>query len=173
MPGSAVAYTGVGETFAPVSVSAENIPIPESLTQLASKSITLRSVAGLTGDRAAWVTTRLCRAPHQTFSEAGRIGGGHVPMPGEGSLAHHMVVRVLMPVALLVGHLPPLGQTGGRPGLPHRDRAASTSAPSPTSTAAEAAHNKNPCIPLHLLFGDRAAAFPVTPRSPLPPGLRQ
>jgi magnesium chelatase family protein len=48
-------------------------------------------VAGLTGDRTALVTTRPCRAPHQTISDAGLIGGGHVPMPGEVSLAHHGV----------------------------------------------------------------------------------
>jgi magnesium chelatase family protein len=50
------------------------------------------SVAGLTGDRTAWVTTRPCRAPHHTISEAELIGGGHVPMPGDVSLAHHGVL---------------------------------------------------------------------------------
>jgi magnesium chelatase family protein len=49
----------------------------------------IHRVAGLTGDRTAWVTTRPCRAPHHTISEAGLIGGGHVPMPGDVSLAHH------------------------------------------------------------------------------------
>jgi Magnesium chelatase, subunit ChlI len=49
-------------------------------------------VAGLTGDRTALVTTRPCRAPHQTISEVGLIGGGQVPMPGEGSRAHHGVL---------------------------------------------------------------------------------
>jgi magnesium chelatase family protein len=47
------------------------------------------SVAGLTGDRTVLVTTRLCGAPHHTISEAGLIGGGHGPLPGEVSLAHN------------------------------------------------------------------------------------
>jgi magnesium chelatase family protein len=46
-------------------------------------------VAGRTGDRAALVTTRPCRTPHHTISDVGLIGGGHVPLPGEVSLAHH------------------------------------------------------------------------------------
>jgi Magnesium chelatase, subunit ChlI len=49
-------------------------------------------VAGLTGDRTALVTTRSCRAPHHPISDAGLIGGGHVPMPGDVSLAHHGVL---------------------------------------------------------------------------------
>jgi magnesium chelatase family protein len=52
----------------------------------------IHRVAGLTGDRTALVTTRPCRAPHHTSSDAGRIGGGHVPMPGEVSLAHNGVL---------------------------------------------------------------------------------
>jgi magnesium chelatase family protein len=52
----------------------------------------IHRVAGRTGDRTAWVTTRPCRAPHQTISDAGLIGGGHVPMPGEVSLAHNGVL---------------------------------------------------------------------------------
>jgi magnesium chelatase family protein len=49
----------------------------------------IHRVAGLTGERTALVTTRPCRAPHHTISDAGLIGGGQVPMPGEVSLAHH------------------------------------------------------------------------------------
>jgi magnesium chelatase family protein len=54
----------------------------------------IHSVAGLTGDRTALVTTRPCRAPHQTLSDAGLIGGGQVPMPGEVSPAHHGMLFV-------------------------------------------------------------------------------
>jgi magnesium chelatase family protein len=52
----------------------------------------IHRVAGLTGDRTALVTTRPCRAPHHPISDAGLIGGGQVPTPGEVSLAHHGVL---------------------------------------------------------------------------------
>jgi magnesium chelatase family protein len=52
----------------------------------------IHRVAGRTGDRLAWVTTRPCRAPHHTISAVGLISGGHVPLPGDVSLAHHGVL---------------------------------------------------------------------------------
>ena len=52
----------------------------------------IHSVAGLTGGRTAFVTTSPCPAPRQAISGAGLIGGGHVPMPGEVSLAHYGVL---------------------------------------------------------------------------------
>jgi magnesium chelatase family protein len=52
----------------------------------------IHRVAGLTGDRTALVTTRPFHATHHTISDAGLIDGGHVPMPGEVSLAHHGVL---------------------------------------------------------------------------------
>jgi magnesium chelatase family protein len=52
----------------------------------------MHRVAGLTGNRTALVATRPFRPSHHTISDVGLIGGGHVPMPGEVSLAHHGVL---------------------------------------------------------------------------------
>ena len=63
--------------------------LPAMTLAEAIETTRIHHAAGLTGGRTALVTTRPFCAPHQTISEAGLIGGGHVPMPGEVSLAHH------------------------------------------------------------------------------------
>src|SRR3977135_132643 len=51
----------------------------------------IHSVVGLT-EKHGLITTRPFRAPHHTISDAGLIGGGAVPRPGEVSLAHNGMV---------------------------------------------------------------------------------
>jgi magnesium chelatase family protein len=65
--------------------------LPAMTLAEARETTRIRRVAGLTGDRTALVTTRPFRAPYHPMSDMGRIGGGHVPMPGDVSLAHHGV----------------------------------------------------------------------------------
>jgi magnesium chelatase family protein len=66
--------------------------LPAMTLAEAIETTRIPSVAGLTGDRTALVSARPFRAPHHPISDAGLIRGGHIPTPGEVSLAHHSIL---------------------------------------------------------------------------------
>ena len=66
------------------------LPAPTLPEALATTKI--HSVAGVLSAGQALVATRPFHVPHHTISDAGLIGGGSYPRPGEVSLAHHGVL---------------------------------------------------------------------------------
>jgi magnesium chelatase family protein len=64
-----------------------NISLDEAL-----ETTKIHSVAGKLPKDTPLIATRPFRDPHHTISNAGLIGGGSIPKPGEVSLAHHGVL---------------------------------------------------------------------------------
>jgi magnesium chelatase family protein len=72
---------------------AKRIPsiLPPITFEEALETTKIHSVAGFT-DARGLLTIRPFRSPHHTISDAGLIGGGAIPRPGEVSLAHNGVL---------------------------------------------------------------------------------
>ncbi len=73
---------------------ARRIPtiLPNMLLDESLETTKIFSVAGCLADGQALVVKRPFRSPHHTISDAGLIGGGTNPKPGEVSLAHNGVL---------------------------------------------------------------------------------
>jgi magnesium chelatase family protein len=52
----------------------------------------IHSICGLLNSRQQFLIQRPFRSPHHTVSDAGLLGGGSNPLPGEVSVAHHGVL---------------------------------------------------------------------------------
>ena len=66
--------------------------LPDFTLEEALETTRIHSVAGEIPSFTPLVHSRPYRAPHHTITEAGLIGGGRIPKPGEVSLAHNGVL---------------------------------------------------------------------------------
>ncbi|MBM4144203.1 MAG: YifB family Mg chelatase-like AAA ATPase [Lentisphaerae bacterium] len=84
----------IGPPGAGKTMLAKRIPsiLPRLQLEEALEASKIHSIAGTLGVRRALIERRPFRAPHHTISDAGLLGGGAHPMPGEVSLAHHGVL---------------------------------------------------------------------------------
>ena len=73
---------------------AKRIPsiLPKLSIEESLETTKIQSIIGILPSDTPLVITRPFRSPHHTISDAGLIGGGNVPRPGEVSLSHNGVL---------------------------------------------------------------------------------
>ena len=66
--------------------------LPDMNFEESLETTKIHSVMGLIPAESSLIVIRPFRSPHHTISDAGLIGGGQIPKPGEVSLSHHGVL---------------------------------------------------------------------------------